>query len=184
MGTSTSIPAFVGKIDKVTRAIGSNRPAVEATARHAKTLFVASAAAKGVGRGVGRSPVSKKVSARYDLRGGEQNASAVVRYTGPAHLLNNRTAPHVIRPRRFAGTRGTGRRAQRGAALLGAFGVDAASPGRGGIVLPGVGVRRYALHPGTKGLKFAQHATDMAKRDCPKIYMRTGVTEPLRQAMR
>lgn len=180
MGKSSSIPAFLGKIDEASRAIASNRPAIQATAQHAKLVFIGSAAASGVGRGVGRSPVSKKVSARYDLRGGEQDASALVRYTGPAHLLNNPTKPHVIRSRKFAGTRGTGARARRGAGLLALFGVDASAQGRGGIVIPGVGVRRYAMHPGTKGLHFAQHAKNRCERECPKVYQRAGLKAPLK----
>lgn len=162
MGTSTSPAAFVEKIDAATRAIASNRPAIQATALHAKMLFIGSAAASGVGRGAGRSPVSKKVSAKYDLRGGEQDASALVRYTGPAHLLNDRTKAHVIRRRKSARTEGRG----------------------GGINIPGVGVRRYAMHPGTKGLHFAERAKRECERECPKVYRRVGLEAPLKAVFR
>lgn len=182
MGSSTTPAAFVSKIDAATRAIASNREAIQATALHAKVVFIGAAAASGVGRGVGRSPVSRKVSARYDLRGGEQNASALVRYTGPAHLLNNPTKPHIIRPRKFAGTRGRGARAQRGAGLLSLFGVDAQVGG--GIEIPGEGVRRYAMHPGTRGLHFAERAKRECGHECPKVYRRVGIKAPLKAAFK
>lgn len=178
---ASTVPQFLDKIDRVTREIGSNRPAVQATALAAKTIFITEAAKKGVGRGVGKTVVSKRVSASYDLKGGEQDAKAIVRYTGPAHLVNNPTKAHVIRPRKFVGTRGSGARAMKGAALLSIFGVDAHSAGRGGIVLPGVGVRRFANHPGTRGLRFAQKAVTKCKDECPKVYKRAGIEAPLRK---
>lgn len=184
MGQSSSVPQLLAKLDAVSREIGSNRPAVQATAVAAKGIFIREAAKKGVGRGVGKTAVSKKVSATYDLRGGDQDASALIRYTGPAHLVNNPTKPHLIRPRKFVGTRGSGKRAQKGAAFLSIFGVDAHSAGRGGIVLPGVGVRRFAKHPGTKGLKFAQRAAAECKQECPKVYQREGVRAPLRKVFK
>lgn len=155
MGRSASVPQLVSKLDVLTREVASNRSAIQATAAAAKVIMASEAARKGVGRGVGRSPISRKIGVSYDLRGGERNASAVVRYTGPAHLVNNPTKPHVIEPKR----------------------------GRG-IVIPGVGVRRSARHPGTKGLKFAQRAADRCRDECPKVYRREGIQAPLRKAFK
>lgn len=184
MGRSSSVPQFLGKLDAVTREIGSNRSAVQATAVAAKGIFIAEAAKKGVGRGVGKTVVSKRVSASYDLKGGERDAKAVIRYTGPAHLVNNPTKAHVIRPRKFVGTRSGGAKAGKAAALMSAFGLDAHSAGRGGIVIPAVGVRRFARHPGTKGLRFAQKAATKCKQECPKVYQREGIAAPVRKAFK
>lgn len=71
-----------------------------------------------------------KIGARYDVRG-ERNPTAIIRATGPAHLIERDTEPHEIRPRR---RRGRGRATQR-RALRFANGGFAAS----------------AIHPGTRG---------------------------------
>lgn len=83
--------------------------------------------------------------------------TAAVRPKGPVHLVNNPTKPHVIVRRAFVGTRGRGKKAQRGAALLAAFGVDATNYG-GPLGIPGVGPRASAHHPGTHGKHFWEHA--------------------------
>lgn len=70
-----------------------------------------------------------RVGVRYDQ---PTPNTALVRMTGPAHLLESDTKPHRI-PREKVG-RGRARRAN---SKL--------------ISIPGVGVRAYANHPGTKG---------------------------------
>lgn len=80
----------------------------------------------------GRLNVGKrgaKVGVRYDLR---SDTEAIVRMTGPAQLIERDTKAHRI-PR---GTVGQGRRQR-------------ANTKR--IVIPNVGVRMWAQHPGTKG---------------------------------
>lgn len=80
----------------------------------------------------GRSNVGKKgakVGVRYDNPAPHK---AVVRMTGPAHLLESDTKSHRI-PRSQVG-RGRVRRANTKK-----------------IFIPGVGVRAYANHPGTRG---------------------------------
>lgn len=72
-------------------------------------------------RGVGKK--GAKVGVRYDLAG----KTALVRATGPFQLIENATKAHRI-PR----TRGTRARKRY-------------------VVIPGVGVRAWANHPGTKG---------------------------------
>jgi hypothetical protein len=71
--------------------------------------------------GVGRK--GAKIGARYDK--GNRPSTAVVRATGPAHLIERSTRPHDV-PR----ARARGRRL---------------------IAIPGVGVRASARHPGTRG---------------------------------
>lgn len=48
-------------------------------------------------RGVGRR--GARIGVRYDVKGGQQ-AAALVRMTGPAHLIERSTRPHTIEPRR------------------------------------------------------------------------------------
>lgn len=73
-------------------------------------------------RGVGKR--GAKVGVRYDLKAN----SAYVRATGPLHLLERNTKAHRI-PRQRKTTRAKKRL----------------------LVIPGVGVRAFADHPGTRG---------------------------------
>lgn len=94
----------------------------------------------------GRLNVGKrgqKVGVRYDLR---SDAEAVVRMTGPAHLLERNTKAHRI-PRE----RKTGRARKRY------------------VVIPGVGVRAYANHPGTKGKHPFERGVEAGRRDLDKV---------------
>ena len=178
---SSSVPQLLGKLEALSRSVGENRVAVEAAAVVAKRAFIGSAAAAGVGRGVSRSKVAGSVSARYDLRGASSQSTATVRYTGQAHLVNNPTKAHDINPRAFKGTRGSGKRVQRGAALLAAFGLDARNHALGGGVITLAGHPVPTIHhPGTKGLKFAQRAKAVCAIECPKAYRKAGLTDPLR----
>lgn len=80
----------------------------------------------------GRLNVGKRgqrVGVRYDLR---KPTEAVVRMTGPAHILERDTKAHRI-PRE---SRGRGRGRTRNVKRLS---------------IPGIGVRMSAQHPGTKG---------------------------------
>lgn len=94
-----------------------------------------------------RLNVGKKgasVGVRYEV----QPHSALVRATGPVHLLESDTKAHRI-PREKIG-RGRARRVNR-------------KP----IYIPGVGIRASAMHPGTKGRHpWARGVTDgLAKTD-------------------
>lgn len=182
MGTSRSAPELLGKLDRVAKAVADPRPGITAAGKHARLLYQTEAAKAGVGRGVGKTKVSGKVTTRLNIA--PDGRQAKVGYSGPVHLINNATKPHLIQPRKFVGTRGSGARAQKGAALLAAFGLDAHSTGRGGIAIPGVGVRRAAHHPGTKGKHFAEKAKVRAVRECPKEYGKAGITNQVKQALR
>jgi hypothetical protein len=97
--------------------------------------------------------------------------TAYVRWKGPVHLVNNPTKSHLIQPKQFVGTRGTGKRAQKGAAFLAAFGIDAHS-GRGGVVLADGGIRTAVMHPGTKGKHFFQAGAPAALKLAAQVYGR------------
>lgn len=150
MGTSHSVAEFTGKINRA----GTNlkevpRPALNAAALAAKTVMVPTAPK--FLRGVGRK--GAKIGVRYTLFG---NNKAVVRWYGPAHLLNNPNRPHDIGPKRRGGKR----------AVL-------------------VGGQPYAKvhHPGTRGKGFFQRSKPKAQRAASNAYSKTvrdAVAQPFR----
>lgn len=161
MGVSTSPAQFSAKLDRLTRDLKDPRVPLNATALHVKRLFEASAASAGV-LGAKVAGKRKAIGVRYDLKGEGQTASAVVFYTGPAHLVNNPTQGHPIFPRRARGRR-TRRRS--GASVL---------------VING-SVRAWANHPGTSGKRFFQKAKVVAEATAPRVYGEKQLTEPLRR---
>lgn len=172
MGTSRDAAEFVRKINNLGTATERERTtAVAKGALTAKTTMLGTAAVKGVTPG--GQIAGRKWGVSYNLREGRQ-ASALVRFTGAFHLVNNDTKPHLIRPRVFAGTRGSvagrrgrGRRAVKGAALLQLFGVDARDGGA--LKIPGVGFRADADHPGTKGKGIFQAARLISGEKVPRV---------------
>lgn len=86
----------------------ARRTAVERSAFAAKDAQLAEIDRVTTGRrlrGVGRS--GARVGARYDVKG-QQNPTAIVRATGPLHLLENPIKPHEIAPKK---RRGKGKKA-------------------------------------------------------------------------
>jgi hypothetical protein len=112
------------------------RRTVQIAALAVKTSVTAQMAAAGVQngklRGVGKK--GAKVGVRYDLLGN----TALVRATGPFHLLERDTKPHRIGQQKSLS----------GLPLVNASGQDIR---KRYAVIPGVGVRAWANHPGTKG---------------------------------
>lgn len=115
------------------RGFANDLPKVERRAVGAAALVVKNSALtelrSAVGPDLRMSGVGKrgaKVGARYDQAAG--SASALVRATGPVHLIENDTKPHKISPKRRRGSRGA-------------------------LSIPGVGVRASVNHPGTRGKK-------------------------------
>jgi len=160
MGTSRSGAELARKLDRFGKDLNNVRIPLNATALHVKNLFQASAASSGV---LGRKPAGKRklIGARYDLKGDGPHMSAIVTYTGPAHLVNNPTRPHRIEPRRARGVRTR----RRGASVL---------------VING-SVRAWANHPGTRGKGFFQRAKVAAQATAPRVYAKKQLTEPLRR---
>jgi len=141
MGMSSSPDQMAAKLSRLAREIADTRKPLTAAALAAKTAFIASA--PGV---VGHRVARGRVGVRYDIRPG----SAVVRFTGPAHLALNPTRPHSIEPRR--------KRA----------------------LTIGPDVRANADHPGTAGKDpGARRAKGAAAKVAPKAYHQVGVRQPL-----
>lgn len=161
MGTSTSPAQLAAKLDRFGKDLNNVRVPLSATALHVKRIFETSAASAGV---LTTKPVGKRraIGVRYDLKGEGPTMSAVVTYTGPAHLMNNPTKAHRIEPRRPRGVR---TRRRRGATAL---------------VING-SVRAFANHPGTKGKGFYQRARSIAEKTAPRVYAQKQLTEPLKR---
>lgn len=201
MGTSRSGAELAGKLDRFARDLRDVRVPLEATALEGKRIFERAAAGRGA---LGKSMKGKRkpIGARYDLKPkGVGEGVAIVTYTGPAHLLNNPTRPHVIAARRLglSRRRSTSRTARQrdvtlafGGSAAGLFGAlrAASSVTRSGAVRSGgaaaltIGsdLRAYARHPGTAGKGFFQNARAIAEGRLPDVYGRKQLTEPLRRS--
>lgn len=121
-----SLPVFVEKTAKMGGELRRlERNMVLVAAQTVKTSVQSQMAAAGVQngklRGVGKR--GAKIGVRYDTIGDK----ALVRATGPFHLLERDTKAHTIPKTRGARAR------------------------KRVVVIPGVGVRAYANHPGSKG---------------------------------
>lgn len=121
---------FAAKMHRT--ADGMRRAPQQITTRAAQAVKRSAQTQLAIAAPRGRLNVGKrgaKVGVRYDLR---SDTEAVVRMTGPAHLLERDTKAHRI-PREKVGR---GRRQRTNTKR---------------IVIPNVGVRMSAQHPGTKG---------------------------------
>jgi hypothetical protein len=157
MGTSTSAAQLSAKLNRLAAEVKDTRKPLVAAAMAAKLAFVA-ANPDVVGHRVPRKSRGK-IGVRYDIRGN----TAIVRYTGPAHLVLNPTAPHEILPRGLPGAK---RRRRSGARALTIDG----------------NLARRAHHPGTRGKDpGARRAKAAAAKAAPKAYHRAGVVDPLRR---
>lgn len=140
MGTSRSGHQLAGKIAKAAASLSeAERAGVRAAALTATRIIrgeIRSVVSSGRLSGVGRR--GARVGARFDVWKSAKDPSALVRATGPLHLVENDTAPHKITPRRRRGRR----RALR---------------------LADGGFARSVNHPGTKGRSpFARGAANAA----------------------
>lgn len=125
----------------------AQRRAVGASALHIKKTVTALMAAA-VGRDLRLSGVGKrgaKIGARYDVLG-HSNPTAAIRATGPAHLIERDTKPHRIPKLRGARAR------------------------KRFVVIPTVGVRMSANHPGTKGKHPWERGVTAAAPRVPHIF--------------
>lgn len=133
-----SLTTFLHKTTKMgTELIALESRMALVAAQAVKTSVTAQMALAGVTggklRGVGRK--GAKIGVRYDLAG----KTALVRATGPFHLIERDTKAHRL-------GRGT-RSATSGLPLVDASGQDIQSV----VTIPGVGFRAWANHPGTQG---------------------------------
>lgn len=175
---------FVGKLDKLGQAITDNRPAMVRVAIVTKGEFTKSLKRAGVN---GTTPVTKKIGVRDDVKG-KLNATAIVRYTGPAHLINNPTRQHFIGAKAL-GTRNSLRQKSRNVGTLAAFGGSnrgafggfrEVKNGKRALTIGG-NARAYAFHPGTKGKRFFQDARKNAAVSAPEAFRKAQLREPLKQ---
>ena len=132
-----SLATFVAKTQKMESELRHfERNMVLVAAQAVKTSVQAQMAAAGVNngrlRGVGKR--GAKVGVSYAITG----KTALVRATGPFHLIERNTKPHRIGQQK----------SESGLPLVDASGQDVR---RRLVVIPGVGVRAWANHPGTKG---------------------------------
>lgn len=140
---------YPSALEKATRA-GTEAMAFEVKRTVERNLRAAGVPANGRLRGVGRR--GARIGVRYDVAG-FQNPSAFIRMFGPAHLVEGPTRPHEI-PRASRVARGR-RRGQRRY-----------------VVIPGVGVRSRAMHPGTRGKYPWRIGVAIAKPKLPKVQMK------------
>lgn len=152
MGTSTTPAQMSAKLNRLANEIKDTRRPLNAAALAAKQAFIAAEPGV-VGHRIPRRSRGR-VNVRYDIRGN----TAVVRFTGPAHLALNPTRPHRIVPRRRR--RGGARRAL---TINGDFAGSANHPGTAG------------KDPGARRAKAA------AAKVVPKVYHQAGVVTPLRR---
>lgn len=149
MGVSRTPSELAGKLERLAKDVKDTRKPLNAAALAAKQAFIA--AEPGV---VGHRVARGLIRVRYDIRGN----TAIVRFTGPAHLALNPTRAHRIEPRRRR--RGGARRAL---TINGDFAAN-------------------ADHPGTRGKDpGARRAKAAAAKVAPKAYQRVGIHEPLRR---
>jgi hypothetical protein len=116
------------------------------------------------------SGMGAKVGARYDIKGGD-NPTALIRATGPLHILESDTSQHIILPGGVGRAQGRSRVARRAAkqdlynALFGGSVGSGATPLR-----TPYGPRYRVNHPGTTGKKTWSRAIERAIPKVPKTY--------------
>ena len=179
MGTSRSATEFAGKITKMaTVTQRTQKELVQQGSLTGKTIILAEAAAKGV------TPSSRiaggKWGVRYDVKG-FNNPTSLLRITGPFHLVENDTSPHLIY-RRASRARGRGaRRINRERSLAQTFGGTGAYSG--GSLKFGDTYRKVVSHPGTKGKGIFKAARKKIDRAVP-IVMSQRLSAGWRTALR
>lgn len=118
---------------------------------------------------VGRN--GARVGARYDIQGA-RNPTALVRATGPLHLLDNPTKPHQITAKVKKGRS----RASRSAFYNAIFGGDGGFANTTPMRTP-YGPRYRVNHPGTKGKQTWKRAVDAASPAIPRLFAAQQRTE-------
>src|SRR5688500_9536665 len=145
MGSSKSWAELNSKLDRLGRSVGDiPKSSVNAQSLALKSALMAALASVGATNlsGVGRKGANLGV--RYNLDRYPDGVKSKVYATGPWQFIEADTAPHQI-PRQ----RRRGRRRY--------------------AVIPGVGVRASAQHPGTKGKRIWEKTTAAAVPQLPRI---------------
>jgi hypothetical protein len=189
MGTSRTPAEMIAKVHQLSTITQRQRKiAVSEGALATKTIMLSAAASRGVKPG--GKIAGKPWNVRYDVKGADKPV-ALVRFTGPFHLVNNDTDQHFIGPKGF-GSLSALRRLGAGVGAARAFGGTASgifsSAGagrefhthrsgrlvsrqrRGGLALTiGGNLRAYAFHPGTSGKAIFPAAKSVAQRRAPPL---------------
>ena len=200
LGTSTSAAQLGSKFAAFGMALADVGPALNRVGMSGKDIF-ATERSRVI---TGSTPVSSKIRERYDLRQRE----VMIRYTGPAHLINNPTSRHFIGAR-MLGTRSSLRNKSRNVGTIAAFGgsnrgafghfmqdVDfnrygsqrqqavkgtlRRRKGKRALTIGG-NARAYAFHPGSPGKQFFQKAKASGYQKLPDVYKTAQIVEPMRR---
>lgn len=165
----------------------SYRVGVEEAALQAKGIFLRHAAGAGLRPGqkirhVGKS--GARWSVRYDVKG-THNPTALVRFTGPVHIVEGSTRAHLINAAR---ARSVSARDRREAAalfkMLGGGGkVSVRRSGARALALPDGNFRGSVRHPGTPGKRFFTAARLEVERRAPAT-IKAGIVRGLHSAFR
>lgn len=183
LGTSTSAAQLGSKFAAFGMALADVGPALNRVGMSGKDIF-ATERSRVI---TGSTPVSSKIRERYDLRQRE----VMIRYTGPAHLINNPTSRHFIGAR-MLGTRSSLRNKSRNVGTIAAFGgsnrgafgqfAQGAHRRKGKRALTiGGNARAYAFHPGSPGKQFFQKAKASGYQKLPDVYKTAQIVEPMRR---
>lgn len=131
MGVSRSPQEFARKIHELADATEKDqRKILTEGAQATKAIMLATATSKGVSPG--GKIAGKRWTVRYDLNPGSTPA-ALVRFTGPFHLVENPTRPHEITPRSSRPQTRRGRSSRARALRIGdGFAASASHPGTRG----------------------------------------------------
>ena len=177
MGTSRTPAQLVAKINHLATVTQQTRKiAVAEGALATKQIMLATAAAKGVTPG--GKIAGRKWNVSYDVKG-TNNPTALVRFTGPFHLVENATKPHYIAAKGLGGSRASrGERAFQASAsrflsgssrASGAFGGARRSKGAKALHIGSSLFRAYVFHPGTSGKGVMPIARTVAARRVPHV---------------
>lgn len=166
MGTARNAAEFSKKItDLATVTQQKSKAVVEQGALVAKEIMVGEAAAAGL------TPGSKiagaKWGVRYDVKG-FNNPTALLRFQGPVHLVNNDTRSHKIY-RRVDRAKGRGSsKINKQAKFDQVFGGRGAYKG-GSLKLANGNFRKVVNHPGTSGKHFFEKGRAKADKAVPVV---------------
>lgn len=124
-----------------------------------------------------------KVGVRYDVSGGGFDPEALLKATGPLHFVENDTSPHLIRSRYMTG--GRSRRSNLDLAGASFKRRKVVGPTQQPVINLGplIGHRRWARHPGTKGVHPWEKGRKRAEPAIRKI-MRTSTFNIIKKAAR
>jgi hypothetical protein len=178
VGRRNSLAGFAARAQSFA-IVGLPTGAYQGVEKAALVATTAARASIAVGSGgdsvmsnVGRGAKGAKVGVRYDIKGA-QNPTALIRATGPLHILDNPTSPHQIMSKVKKGRS----RASRGAFYNALFGGDGGFGAAKPLRTP-YGPRYRVQHPGTKGKRTFWRAIDNVRPLIP-ITFRTEVARQM-----